>query len=156
MSGSRFPGRCPGLSCAAPSGRIPKPRNIKTRKRGESRRQTLPFGGGAPARGQGPPRSRVLMLRRWRQAGRKLQNDQILLQRRPFLVPTLCVGMPSSTLCVVFRFARRSHGGQHPKIRGSPRWDCAATQSVEDGIPTEDRGNEVSRCVDHQAGLMRS
>jgi hypothetical protein len=97
-----------------------------------------------------------LMLRRWRQADRKLQDYQILLQRRPFLVPTLCVGMPSSTLCVVLRFARRSHGGQHPKIRGSPSWDCAATQSVEDGIPTEDRANEVSRCIDHQAGLMRS
>jgi hypothetical protein len=30
-----FPGRCPGLICSAPSGRNPKQRNIKTRKRGK-------------------------------------------------------------------------------------------------------------------------
>ena len=52
-----------------------------------------------------------------------------------------------------FRFARRSHGGQHPKIRGSPSWDCAATQSVEDGIPTEDRGNEVSPLCRSSGGI---
>src|SRR5580700_1700050 len=79
-----------------------------------------------------------------------------LSQGRPFLVPMLCVGMPSSTLGVVFRLARRSHGGQHPKIRGAPRRDCQATPSVEDGIPTEDRGNEVWRRLDPQAGLMTS
>jgi hypothetical protein len=43
------------------------------------------------------------------------------------LVPTLCVGMPSWTLRVLFRAATT-----HQKT----------TQSVQDGIPTEDRGNE--------------
>jgi hypothetical protein len=43
------------------------------------------------------------------------------------LVPTLCVGMPSWTLRVLFRAVSP---GQK------------ATRSVEDGIPTEDRGNE--------------
>ena len=38
----------------------------------------------------------------------------------------LCVGMPSSTLCV----SSIGHG-------------MKMTQSVEDGIPTEDRGNEL-------------
>jgi hypothetical protein len=39
----------------------------------------------------------------------------------------LCVGMQFKTLCVLFRAAW--HGSQ-------------TTQSVEDCIPTEDRGNE--------------
>ena len=46
-----------------------------------------------------------------RQDAHKLRISQRFSQRRRILVPTLCVGMPSSTLCVVFRFARRSHGG---------------------------------------------
>jgi len=45
------------------------------------------------------------------------------------LVPTLCVGMPSGTLCV-------------PRARAGP---IATTRSVADGIPTEDRGNEGER-----------
>jgi hypothetical protein len=39
-----------------------------------------------------------LMLRRWRQAGRKLQIIETLLKRRPFLVPTLCACL-SPTVC---------------------------------------------------------
>jgi hypothetical protein len=51
------------------------------------------------------------------------------------LVPTLCVGMPSSTLCVLFagpedsRFERRQ-----------PR----TTQSIGDCIPTQSVGTSVS------------
>jgi hypothetical protein len=44
------------------------------------------------------------------------------------LVPTLRVGMPSRTLCVLCQAA---WPGQK------------TTRSVEDGIPTEDRGNEI-------------
>jgi hypothetical protein len=49
------------------------------------------------------------------------------IKNSALLVPMLCVGMPSWTLRVRFRAA-------------TP--DEKTTQSVEDGIPTEDRGNE--------------
>ncbi len=47
-------------------------------------------------------------------------------------------------------------GGKRATIRGSPTRHSQTTRSVEDGIPTEDRGNEVSRTLDQQAGLIRS
>jgi hypothetical protein len=38
MSGSRFPGRCPGLSCRCPVRGVDAKRNFKTRQRGDRRR----------------------------------------------------------------------------------------------------------------------
>ena len=61
------------------------------------------------------------------------------------LVPTLRVGMPSSTLCVVFRPARRPLCVPISPAQMPPR-------SGEDGIPTRSVGTRESQRAHQSAG----
>ncbi len=75
-------------------------------------------------------------------------GTQATQTKAPSLVPTLCVGIPCSTLCV-----GASTNNQRPRKYARFSRELAknarllsrakTTRSVEDGIPTEDRGNEL-------------